>query len=847
MRVANVMAVVLWILLSGQAAMGADVDCTNELATGVPEAECEALISLYDATAGGNWTNNAMWKTDSPVSEWYGVVVSGGHVTEIDLQTNNLEGSLPAQLEHLAELQRLVLRVNQLTGGIPPELGNLKKLGWLDISQNVLGGPIPPQLGSMTDLFFLNLSQNDLNGAIPPELGDLSKLKALYLKNNQLSGRIPPQLGNLQALHELWLNENRLTGSIPVEIANISGLGLLMVYGNQITGNIPEELGSLGDLTQFRLDHNNLEGDLPHSLANISPDGLYFFINNNHLNADAQGDALIPPVLQPWYDQIDLVDANGIKQKDISRQTSPPQPGVIVFPVSDLVTTEAGGEDSFSVVLNKAPDSDVQIAFASSDSSEGNVNPGLLVFTPDDWNIEQEVIVEGQDDDVVDGNVSYFIASTVTSGDADYNGISTENVEATNIDDDQYDVVVAPVSGLVTTEDGGKAVFRVFLSQEPSADVSVSLVSTDVSEGAPDSDSLVFTAGNWNTPQVVTITGIDDDQVDGNQPYTIQTSVTSDDPNYDGIESANVSVLNIDNDAAGISISPVDGLVTTEDGGKATFHVRLNTEPSETVRIEFRSTKEAEASVTPDILFFGVGNWSELQTVTLTGKDDGVYDGNQEYSITSIVSSNDVNYDGLAAPSVNAVNIDTTAPGISVFPVNDLVTNENGGVAKFSVIISTEPKADVVFELSSSDVQEGVVEPGTIVFNAQNWRNPAEVTITGQDDDAYDHDKRYWIRTGATTSLDPDYNAIDLPDVSVTNQDNESCSSPPDQVSIGFSSFSSASEPYVCSAVVELTAGAKPLNIDQGAEVHMYSPIVILNNLFKVEAGGVLKVAPKRP
>ncbi|HID44883.1 MAG TPA: hypothetical protein EYP34_03915 [Chromatiaceae bacterium] len=827
------------VLLISKDAVGAVVDCANEIATGIPETECNALVFLYDATEGDNWTHQSNWKTDSPVADWYGVAISSGHVTEIDLHDNHLVGSLPAELEFLPELKILNLKLNQLTGGIPAELGNLKKMEWMDISQNSLSGSVPPELGEMSSMFVLALGKNNLSGTIPSELGSLGMLNTLYLHENQLSGWIPSQLGDLQSLYALWLNENRLTGPVPSELANINDLAVLKINGNRITGNIPSELGNLEHLEQFRFDHNDLEGDLPDTLANLKPADLIFFVDDNHLNADAAGNALIPLSLQSWFNEIDPGN------RKIHNQTLRPQAGVIIAPVSDLVTTEAGGEDAFDVVLNWMPANTVEVEFTSSDTTEGSVDPSLLIFTPDDWNIEQKVIVKGRDDDVVDGNASYFIDSTVTSGDAAYNGISTESVEVSNIDNDRYSVVVSPVSGLVTTEDGGKAVFRVFLSQQPSADVRVGLVSTDVSEGAADSDSLVFTAGNWNTPQIVTITGMNDDQVDGNQQYTIQTSITSDDPNYDGIESANVSVTNIDNDAAGISISPNDGLVTTEDGGKASFRVRLNTKPTETVRIEFSNTKAVEATVSPDILFFDVDNWFELQTVTLTGKDDGVYDGNQEYSITSVVSSNDANYDGLPTANVNAVNIDTTAPSIQVFPVNDLVTNEDGGVAKFRIVVSTEPTADVMFELRSSDEQEGVVQPGTIVFNAQNWRNPVEVTITGQDDDAYDHDQRYWVRTGVTTSLDQDYDSIDLPDVSVTNQDNESCSSPPDHVSIEFSSFASSPEPYICRAVTELAspAGTKPLEIEQGAEVHMYSPVVILNSLFKVEVGGVLKIA----
>ena len=48
--------------------------------------------------------------------------------------------------------------------------------------------------------------------------------------------------------------------------------------------------------------------------------------------------------------------------------------------------------------------------------------------------------------------------------------------------------------------------------------------------------SLVFTPANALTPQTVTVTGVDDAIVDGNQAYTIVTApAVSADPAYSGL------------------------------------------------------------------------------------------------------------------------------------------------------------------------------------------------------------------------------------------------------------------------------------------------------------------------
>lgn len=58
-----------------------------------------------------------------------------------------------------------------------------------------------------------------------------------------------------------------------------------------------------------------------------------------------------------------------------------------------------------------------------------------------------------------------------------------------------------------------------------------------------DHASMTFTPTNWNTPQTVTITGVDDALVDGDVAYTIViAAATSTDPEYDGLDADDVSV-----------------------------------------------------------------------------------------------------------------------------------------------------------------------------------------------------------------------------------------------------------------------------------------------------------------
>jgi len=70
--------------------------------------------------------------------------------------------------------------------------------------------------------------------------------------------------------------------------------------------------------------------------------------------------------------------------------------GILVSKAS-VTTTTAGGQDSFSVVLNSmpAPNTMVTIAVASSNPTEATVSPATLQFTPGTWNVAQTVTVTG--------------------------------------------------------------------------------------------------------------------------------------------------------------------------------------------------------------------------------------------------------------------------------------------------------------------------------------------------------------------------------------------------------------------------------------------------------------------
>ena len=243
-----------------------------------------ALVALYEATDGDNWTDNTHWLSDRPLGEWHGVTTDAdGRVTELNLKENQLSGAIPAELGNLSNLQDLWLGYNQFSGSIPASLGNLTNLTALDLYANELSGSIPSELGNLANLDTLWLGYNQFSGSIPASLGNLTNLQYLYLGSNQLSGAIPSELGNLTNLQHLWLGSNQLSGSIPASLGNLANLQSLSLDGNQLSGAIPSELGNLTNLTHLYLQANQLSGAIPSELGNLT-NLIRLYLGSNQLS-----------------------------------------------------------------------------------------------------------------------------------------------------------------------------------------------------------------------------------------------------------------------------------------------------------------------------------------------------------------------------------------------------------------------------------------------------------------------------------------------------------------------------------------------------------------------------------
>ena len=224
----------------------------------------------------------------------------------------------------------------------------------------------------------------------------------------------------------------------------------------------------------------------------------------------------------------------------------------------------------------------------------------------------------------------------------------------------------------------------------------------------------------------------------------------------------------------GIAVTPTNNLLTTQSGGTASFTVVLDIPPTANVYINVDSSDTAEGTVDKSTLTFTTSNWNLPQTVTITGQNDSVPYGSVPYTVRlAPASSADLRYDGINPEDVSVLNINNLMPGISN-SATDLTTTDRGGTATFTVRLTTQPSANALIPLVSSNTNAGTVSPASLTFTPANYATPQTVTITGALDLAADGDLAYTINIGPAVSADPGYSGlINAQVVSVVNRDTD--------------------------------------------------------------------------
>ncbi len=324
---------------------------------------------------------------------------------------------------------------------------------------------------------------------------------------------------------------------------------------------------------------------------------------------------------------------------------------IVVNPAS-LEITEEGSSATYTVELGTQPSTEVTVTITGQSGTtltldnDGNPNTPFtsMIFRssgPDAWNIAQTVMVEAASDDNIEEETITLI-HTATSADPGYNNLAASL--PVNVKDNDMAGLMAPPT--LTLTEGSSETFKVQLLSQPSGNVTVEITGQGTSLTLNyDGDSntpftgLVFTDANWDDPQTVELTAIEDDDGDDE---TVLLTLSASGGGYDNVEhELTVTVEDNGLDQRGFEIDPLP--LKLVEGSSTTYTVKLASAPTGNVVMAISSPTE-DLSASPATLIFSSSNWGGAQIVTLTAVVDEDY-LDDEVTITMTASGG--GYDGV--------------------------------------------------------------------------------------------------------------------------------------------------------------------------------------------------------
>ncbi|MBQ9243520.1 MAG: hypothetical protein IJ165_09940 [Proteobacteria bacterium] len=303
-----------------------------------------------------------------------------------------------------------------------------------------------------------------------------------------------------------------------------------------------------------------------------------------------------------------------------------------------------------------------------------------------------------------------------------------------------------------TTDEQGKTTsLSVALNHEPASDVTVTFQLSDDSEAKAvcegDECKLVFTPANWNQPQSITLAGIPDGIVDGDQIYSLSFSASSDDPDFNGLTASIDDLVNIDADKAHVVVSYPEGSMTTEAGGTVQIELKLSAKPSANVTFTVSSSDTSEGTVDVETITITPEDWDQPHIVTVTGQNDDEKESAEQTTYQIVfgqTESEDKDFNGLTIAPIQLINTDDDKAGVTL-SATAIEVDESDTKSVVGIVLNSKPQADVTITATSSKPEEAIPENDTLVFTPENWNVPQNFTVDGVQDYKVDGDQSFTI------------------------------------------------------------------------------------------------------
>ena len=449
--------------------------------------------------------------------------------------------------------------------------------------------------------------------------------------------------------------------------------------------------------------------------------------------------------------------------------------------------SENGGVSTVTAALSGPSSQPVTVTVASAAVSSTGAVAGdftqtgtTLAVAAGETTSAGLVTVRGNDNRVDAADKQVTVSGTAAGG----NGVAAPSAATLTLTDDEAtataSLVLTPRAILENEQVSTvTAVLSYPTTEAVTLTVSTAPVSPAVAADFTQSSTATLTiaAGSTTSAGVVTVQAHDNSVASGRKFVTVSATAAG----GRGVAAPADARLTIRDDEYGLDLGAVSGRAT-EGGGRATFTVALQTQPSSAVTVTVSSRDEdgnpdeSEGTVSPSSLVFTTGNWSTARTVTARGVDDSIDDGDVVWRVRLDPSSGDANYDSSAVEE----EVDVTTEDDDGLPTMSLVLlpssiGENGGVSTVEARLSHGSGEAATVAVSFAAVAPAVAgdfelsTTTTLTIAAEATSSTGLVTAAAVNDAVVSPDKSVTVSGAATGG----YGVASPPPVTLTIENDD--------------------------------------------------------------------------